>query len=195
MGCRVHEKFELGKFAAEKVYGMEPEKLNNYIVLLNIYNRAGKHKEAAEVVNALRKKGLRMVRAHTWIEINKTSQFFLSGDKSHPQSNEIYQKVDDLMLEISKHGYIPQEKHFLPDVDEKEVMLRFYHSEKLAVAFGLINSPDWSPLHLIQSHRVCNDCHSTIKMISVVTGREIVMRDSSRFHHFRDGRCSCGDYW
>ncbi|RYR21920.1 hypothetical protein Ahy_A03g015752 isoform D [Arachis hypogaea] len=34
-----------------------------------------------------------------------------------------------------------------------------------------------------------------MKMISKLTGREIIMRDITRFHHFRDGRCSCGDYW
>ncbi|CAM6118095.1 unnamed protein product [Calypogeia fissa] len=33
------------------------------------------------------------------------------------------------------------------------------------------------------------------KFISKVTGREIIARDANRFHHFKDGFCSCGDYW
>ncbi|KAK7819488.1 pentatricopeptide repeat-containing protein [Quercus suber] len=193
--CRVHENLELGKFAAEKLYGMEPEKLNNYIVLLNIYNSSGNLKEAAAVVQTLRRKGLRMLPACSWIEVKRQPYFFHSGDKSHAQTKQIYQKVDNLMLEISKHGYVPERKYLLPDVDEQEKRVLLYHSEKLAIAFGLINTPGWTPLQIVQNHRICGDCHSAIKLIAMVTGREIVVRDASRFHHFRDGSCSCGDYW
>lgn len=193
--CRVNGNLELGKFAAEKLYGMEPEKLSNYVVLLNIYNSSGKLKEAAEVIRTLRRKGLRMLPACSWIEVKKQPHVFLSGDQSHVQTKEIYRKVDRMMLEISKHGYVPEEKTLLPDVDEQEQRVLSYHSEKLAVAFGLINTSDWTPLQIVQSHRICCDCHNAIKLIAMVTGREIVVRDASRFHHFKDGMCSCGDYW
>ncbi|KAB1211592.1 hypothetical protein CJ030_MR6G013922 [Morella rubra] len=192
--CRVHENLELGKFAAEKLYGMEPEKLSNYVVLLNVYNSTGNLKEAAAVVQTLRKKGLRMLPACSWIEVKKQPHVFLSGDKSNCQTKEIYQKVDQLVLDISKHGYVLERKYSLPDVDEEE-QVSLYHSEKLAIAFGLINTPNWTPLQIVQSHRICGDCHRAIKLIAMVTGREIVLKDASRFHHFRDGRCSCGDYW
>jgi hypothetical protein len=42
---------------------------------------------------------------------------------------------------------------------------------------------------------MCKDCHNAAKLISRVTRREIVVQDKKRFHHFRDGICSCGDYW
>ncbi|KAI4319030.1 hypothetical protein MLD38_032680 [Melastoma candidum] len=193
--CRAHENVELGRLAAEKLYGMEPEKLNNYIVLLNIYNSSGKVQEAEEVVQTLQRKGLTLRYTCTWIEINNKSNAFLPGDRCHAQTEEIYEKVDSLMEEISKRGFVRQEIHLLPDVDEEEARLASYHSEKLAIAFGLINSGDWAPLQLVQSHRICNDCHSAIKLISAVTRRRIVFRDASRFHHFKDGSCSCGDYW
>lgn len=99
------------------------------------------------------------------------------------------------MLEISKHGYVREKKILLPDVDEREQRVLPYHSEKLAIAFGLINTPDWMPLQIVQSHRICCDCHNAAKLIATVTRREIVVRDSSRFHHLKDGICSCGDYW
>jgi pentatricopeptide repeat protein len=193
--CRVNENFELGKFAAEKLYGMEPDKLNNYIVLLNIYNSAGNLKEAADVVHTLKRKGLRMRPVCSWIEVKRRPHVFLSGDNRHPQRKEIYQKVDKLMLEISKHGYVPNQKTLLPDVDEQEERVRLYHSEKLAIAFGLISTPYWAPLQIVQGHRICGDCHEAIKLIARVTGREIVIRDAGRFHHFKHGHCSCEDYW
>jgi len=173
---------------------MEPEKLNNYVVLFNIYHSSGKLKEAAAVFQTLRRKGLRMLPACSWIEVKKQPYVFLCGDKIHYQTKEIYEKVDNLMLEIAKHGYVPERKYLLPDVEQGDQVL-LYHSEKLAIAFGLINTPDWTALQVVQSHRICGDCHSTIKLIALVTGREIVVKDASRFHHFRDGSCSCGDYW
>ncbi|OVA11657.1 Pentatricopeptide repeat [Macleaya cordata] len=193
--CRVHKNLELGKFAAEKLYGMEPKKLSNYVVLLNIYNSSGRLEDAAGVINTLRRRGLRMLPACSWIEIKKQPHFFVSGDKSHIQIREIYQRLDKLMLEIAKHGYAPAEKSLLSDVDEQEERILSYHSEKLAIACGLINTSDSTSLQIVQSHRICSDCHSLIKLIAMVTRREIVIRDASRFHHFKDGTCSCRDYW
>ncbi|KNA11825.1 hypothetical protein SOVF_131540 [Spinacia oleracea] len=193
--CRIHRNLELGRFAAEKLYGMGPEKLSNYVVLLNLYNSTGKLEEAASVIQALKQKGLRMLPACTWIEIKKDSHVFLSGDKSHAKTKEIYQKLNDLLVEISKHGYSPEKRNLLPDVDEKEEDMLLHHSEKLAVAFGLMNTPNYTPLQLMQSHRICHDCHNALKLISKVKSREIVLRDVSRFHHFKNGNCSCGDYW
>ncbi|CAN4077574.1 unnamed protein product [Withania somnifera] len=193
--CRVHKNFELGKLAAEKLYGMEPEKLSNYVMLLKIYNRSGKLNEAAAVVQTLKRKGLRIKPACTWIEIKKQPYVFLSGDKCHVQTKEIYQKVDELMLEISKHGYVTGKKTLLPDVDEEEQKLPHYHSEKLAIYFGLISTSSSTSLQLVQSHWICDDCHNAIKLIAMITEREIVVRDASRFHRFKNGTCSCGDYW
>ncbi|XAR59374.1 hypothetical protein NMG60_11015196 [Bertholletia excelsa] len=193
--CRVQKNLVLGKLAAEKIYGMEPEKLSNYVVLLIIYNKNGMMKEAAGVVQTLRKRGLRMLPACTWIDIKKQTHSFLSGNKNQVQKKEIYQKVDNLMEEISKHGYVSGEKFLLPDVDEQEQGMVLYHSEKLAIAFGLINTPPSTALQLVQSHRICDDCHNAVKLITTVSGREFIVRDASRFHRFKDGKCSCGDYW
>lgn len=193
--CRVHKNFVLGKYAAEKLYGMGPEKLSNYIVLLNIYTTTGKLEEAAGVLQTLRRKGLRMLPACTWIEIKKQPHVFFTGNKSHLQAKEIYDNLGEIMLKISKHGYSPKRKNLLPDVDEREESMLLHHSERLAISFGLISTPSSTPLQLVQSHRICNDCHNAIKLISMVCRREIVIRDASRFHRFKDGSCSCGDYW
>jgi hypothetical protein len=85
----------------------------------------------------------------------------------------------------------------LQDIDDehKEAVLA-QHSERLAIAFGLIATPKGSPLLIIKNLRVCGDCHLVIKLIAKIEEREIVVRDSNRFHHFSsDGVCSCGDFW
>lgn len=100
------------------------------------------------------------------------------------------------MEDIAEYGYSAEERNLLPDVDvaEKERVAR-YHSEKLAIAYGLVNTREWNPLQITQNHRICKDCHKVVEFISLVTGREIVVRDASRFHHFKQGKCSCGGYW
>ncbi|CAI0446440.1 unnamed protein product [Linum tenue] len=65
----------------------------------------------------------------------------------------------------------------------------------LAVGLGVMSSPWWKQLQVVQGHRICGDCHEAIKLISMLKRREIIVRDASRFHHFSDGHCSCGDYW
>ncbi|XP_023766698.1 pentatricopeptide repeat-containing protein At5g50390, chloroplastic [Lactuca sativa] len=193
--CRVHKNLELGKLAAEKIYGMEPEKLSNYVVLLNIYNSCGKQKEAASVFHTLKKKGLRMLPVCTWIDVKKQQHMFVSGDKKSKSHVEIVKNLKKLMLGIEKHGYVSKKNTLLPDVDEREEQMLMFHSEKLAVSFGLMNTSDSTPLHLVQSHRICDDCHLAVKLMAKLTGRVIVVRDASRFHRFENGKCSCGDYW
>lgn len=80
------------------------------------------------------------------------------------------------------------------DEEDKEDNLN-RHSEKLAIAFALMNTPPGTPIRIVKNLRVCNDCHSATKCISKIYNREIIARDRSRFHHFKDGLCSCKDFW
>ncbi|CAN1267826.1 Pentatricopeptide repeat-containing protein At5g50390, chloroplastic [Linum perenne] len=194
--CRVEKNLELGRYAAEKLYGMEPEKLHNYLVVLNIHNSSGNSKEAAGVLHTLRRKGMNILPACSWIEVRRVTHLFHFGEKSHPQSKEVHEKVGELRKQISNYGYVAGEKTVLPDVDDKDQRKSsLQHSEMLAVAFGVMNTPGWVPLQVVQAHRVCSDCHEAIKLIAMMNKREIIVRDGSRFHHFKDGHCSCGDYW
>ncbi|KAM0828447.1 hypothetical protein ACQ4PT_067545 [Festuca glaucescens] len=194
--CRINKNIQLARLAAEQLLAMEPQKVNNYIVLLNLYISSGKHDEALTVVNTLKKAGLYMGAACSWITVKKKDHRFFFNDSLNPKSSEIYRRLDTLMEEIKELGYVSEDDELLPDIlpDEQET-LKVYHSEKLAVAFGLISTSPSAPLTINQSHRLCHDCHKAIKFVSQVTKREITVRDASRFHHFKLGTCSCGDYW
>ncbi|CAN8270808.1 unnamed protein product [Cochlearia groenlandica] len=92
--------------------------------------------------------------------------------------------------------YVPDTRCVLHDIDQeaKEQAL-LYHSERLAIAYGIISTPPRKSLTIIKNLRVCADCHNFIKIMSKIIGRELIVRDNKRFHHFKDGKCSCGDYW
>ncbi|XP_059068286.1 pentatricopeptide repeat-containing protein At4g30700-like [Cryptomeria japonica] len=118
------------------------------------------------------------------------------GDKSHPQTRDIYAKLENLASEMTAAGYFPDSRHLLSDVEEEEKELFLcHHSEKLAIAFGLLNTPAGTTIRVVKNLRVCADCHTSSKYISKIVAREIIVRDANRFHHFKQGVCSCGDYW
>jgi len=132
----------------------------------------------------------------SWIEINKQVNDFPVGDGSHPQTDEIYAELEILAGQMKMEGYVPDTRFALTDLeeDQKEQII-WHHSEKLAIAFGLINTSPGTTIRVIKNLRVCGDCHSATKFISKIVEREIIVRDNNRLHHFKDGKCSCRDYW
>ncbi|KAH9289529.1 hypothetical protein KI387_033646 [Taxus chinensis] len=144
----------------------------------------------------MKDKDLKKEPGRSWIEVRNRVHSFLVEDRSHPQTVDIYAKLDDLMRQIKKVGYLPDMNFVLHDVEEEQKRHSLgHHSEKLAIAFGLISTPSGTSIRIMKNLRVCGDCHTATKFISKVVGRQIVLRDVNRFHHFKDGQCSCRDYW
>eukprot|EP01018_Ginkgo_biloba_P036720 Gb_30661 [translate_table: standard] len=194
--CRNHGNMELGKHAAECLLELEPHEDAAYVLLSNIYAAHGMWDDRAKVRKLMRDKGLRKEPGCSWIEVKKMVHAFIVEDRSHPQTQEIYAKLDELMGQMKAVGYVPDTSFVLHDVEqEKKEHNLCYHSEKLAIAFGIISIPLGTPIRVIKNLRVCGDCHTAIKFISKIAEREILVRDANRFHHFKYGLCSCGDYW
>lgn len=120
----------------------------------------------------------------------------MGGDRSHPHSAEIYNKLADLLMEMKRLGYQSESSFVFQDVEEEEKeSILLYHSEKLAVTFGILTLGSDKPILVTKNLRICGDCHEALKYITIITRREITVRDASRFHHFKDGICNCGDFW
>ncbi|KAK9938770.1 hypothetical protein M0R45_015491 [Rubus argutus] len=118
------------------------------------------------------------------------------GDISHPQLDKIYSMIRELRTKMKLAGYKPKTDLVLHNMDEEEKEDALsVHSEKLAIAFGLISTSPGTTIRIVKNLRVCNDCHEATKIISKIVEREIIVRDRSRFHHFKYGKCSCNDYW
>ncbi|CAI0449084.1 unnamed protein product [Linum tenue] len=129
-------------------------------------------------------------------EINGKLQVFQVGDKSHPRFKEIFEELESLERRLKEAGFSIDAESVLHDLDHEETEETLCnHSERIAIAYGLISTPPGTTLRIIKNLRACVNCHAAIKLISKVENREIVVRDANRFHHFKDGNCSCGDYW
>ncbi|KAG9457748.1 hypothetical protein H6P81_002256 [Aristolochia fimbriata] len=194
--CQVHSNVELGERLANKLLELEPDNAANYVILSNIYASVGKWEDVQRLRDLMVDRGLTKSPGCSWIEIKNKTHVFGAHDRSHPDSDNIYRKLEDLGDQIARAGYVPLTKFVLLDVEEAEKKrLLCSHSERLAIAYGLMNAPSRGPIRIAKNLRVCGDCHEAIKLVSLVTRRELVIRDTSRFHHFREGSCSCGDYW
>ncbi|XP_028760883.1 putative pentatricopeptide repeat-containing protein At1g68930 [Neltuma alba] len=194
--CKIHGDKERGKIAAEKLVKLEPENSGTHVLLSNIYAKEGQWEDVRSLRKMMRDENIKKLPGYSWVDIQNKTHIFGAEDWSHPQKKEIYEKLDSLLDQIKNAGYVPQTELVLVDMDEalKEKHLH-HHSERIAVAFSLVSMPIGKPIIVKKNLRVCADCHSAIKFISKVTGRIIIVRDSSRFHQFSNGWCSCGDYW
>ncbi|KAK9068936.1 hypothetical protein SSX86_013052 [Deinandra increscens subsp. villosa] len=195
-GCRVHKNIELAEEAIKHLLELDPLNDGYYIVLSNIYAEAKRWEEAANVRKLMRENGVKKTPGSSSITIEGVVHEFVAGDETHPQTDEIKERWDKLLEEMRVRGYVPNTSVVLLDIEESEkVKFLFRHSEKLAVVFGLINTANGTAIRIVKNLRVCEDCHAALKLISEIVDREIVVRDRNRFHCFKNGVCSCKDFW
>lgn len=194
--CRIYKNVELGRIAALRLFEIEPDNPGNYVLLFNILVTAKQWGEASEVRKLMRDKRIRKVPGCSWIRVNNRVHTFVVGDKSNDQSRDIYKFLDEVRVKMKLAGFYPNTEYVLQDLDgEEQEDSLCNHSEKLAVTFGILNLRGESYIRVFKNLRICGDCHNTIKFIAKFVGIQIIVRDSLRFHHFKEGLCSCRDFW
>lgn len=191
---KVHGDLELGKKAVEHLFELDPSDDSAYVLYSNVCATSRRWEDVESIrrqMGSIRKKP-----GCSWVKLKDKVSSFGMGDKSHPQSKQINEKLVELKKMITEAGYVPDTSYALQDTDEEQKEHNLWeHSERLALAFGLINTPDGSAIRVFKNLRVCGDCHSVYKLVSQIVCRRIILRDPYRFHHFSEGRCSCSDYW
>lgn len=195
--CNSHGNVELGKQVMERILELDDSHGGDYVILSNLCARAGRWKDVDFLRKLMKDKGVVKIPGCSSIEVNNVVHEFFSGDGASSVSPALHQALDKLAEKLKLAGYVPDisvVSHADMEDDDKELTLR-YHSEKLAIAFGLLKTPAGRTIRVVKNLRVCGDCHSATKFISLISGRQIILRDVQRFHHFKEGKCSCGDYW
>lgn len=194
--CKKHGEKELSLRFADHLLSLRPREPSTYILLSNVYAILQKWDSVANVRKLMVDMEIKKEGGYSWIEMGKESFMFWAGVVPHHASAEILGLLRELGMEIRKRGYMPDTSSVMHDLDEQEKVQQLsLHSERLAVAFGLLKSVPGSIIRVVKNLRVCGDCHTVLKLISEIAGREFVVRDAKRFHHFRGGKCSCGDFW
>lgn len=195
--CRIHHNLELGELSAKFILEQDSTSVGYYMLLCNFYADVGLWDKVAKIRKLMGEKGLLVDPGCSWVEAKGRIHAFLSGDESHPRMKEInavltglYDRIEAASLDLLKNG-------FRDDIEASKADIFCGHSERLAVAFGLISSTPGTPIQVTKNLYMCKSCHYIVKWISKIVRRDIIVRDTEQFHLFRDGRCSCGDerYW
>ncbi|KAF3443125.1 hypothetical protein FNV43_RR17046 [Rhamnella rubrinervis] len=191
--CRIYRKLELGEVAIANV--CHPRS-GDYVLISNIYCSLRRWDSVEGVREVMKKKGVRKKNGKSWLELMGVIHQFKAGDRSHPEMKEIHRVLEGLNHMVKLKGFNPMTDLVLMDVseEEKEENLNC-HSEKLALAYGILKTSPGIEIRISKNLRICYDCHCWIKIVSKIISRVIIVRDRVRFHHFEGGICSCGDYW
>lgn len=194
--CKIHGNIEIGKRIARLLMEMAPHDSGAYVALSNMYASLGNWEAVTGVRLMMKEMDIRKDPGCSWIELDGIIHEFLVEDDSHPKAKEIHLMLEEMSGQLCLLGYTPDTSQVLLNMeDEEKESTLIYHSEKIAIAFGLISTAPQTPLWVVKNLRICDDCHSSIKLISKIYNRKITIRDRKRFHHFENGSCSCMDYW
>ncbi|KAG2274048.1 hypothetical protein Bca52824_056603 [Brassica carinata] len=189
---------DFARRAAEEILKIDPMDEATYVLLSNMYAGAKEWANVASVRRSMKERGVKKEPGLSWIEHQGGVHYFSVGSLSHhPDIKLVNGMLEWLNMKAKRAGYVPDRKAVLHDMDGEEKDKRlWFHSERLALAFGLVRMPlSRNRILIIKNLRICSDCHSAMKVISSIVQRDLVIRDMNRFHHFHDGVCSCGDYW
>lgn len=194
--CIMHMNSTMGKRVIKKILSIEPQDPSTFILKSNLYSASGRW-QCSEIVRAeMREKGFHKIPGQSWIICQNKLHSFFARDRSHLQSKDIYSGLDILILECMKAGYTPDTSYVLHEVEEYQKKdFLFHHSAKLALTYSLLMTKPGKPIRVMKNILLCGDCHTFFKFVSIVTKREIHVRDTSGFHSFLNGKCSCNDHW
>ncbi|KAL9326407.1 hypothetical protein ACSQ67_007052 [Phaseolus vulgaris] len=194
--CRIHGHVTLGEQVIGHLIELKAQEAGDYVLLLNIYSSAGHWEKVAEVRKLMKDKAIQTTPGCSTIELKGVVHEFVVDDVSHSKNRLIHEKLDEINHQLRIAGYVVELSSELHKMDDKEKgYVLSHHSEKLAVAFGVLATPPGTTLRVASNVRICVDCHNFLKLFSGVYNRDVLLRDHNRFHHFKGGHCSCRDYW
>ncbi|KAF6171354.1 hypothetical protein GIB67_009495 [Kingdonia uniflora] len=195
--CKIHKNLQVGEKAGNRLIELSPNDHENYVMLSNLYALNEKWDRVHKVRKIMLERRISKIPGCSSIEVDGIVHEFIAGDATHSLKNKIYEMLDEMGERLKRAGYKPDTEQVLLDIDDEEVKQTSlnHHSERLAVAFGFISTSSRTTIRVVKNLRVCSDCHSTMKYLSEIYNRDIIVRDSNRYHHFKGGSCSCMDYW
>jgi len=195
---RLHGRVDIAIEASNQVIKSNQQVAAAYVTLSNTYALAGDWENAHNLRSKMKRTGVYKEPGSSWLEIKDSTYLFHAGDLSKcSQKREILSLLRELEGRMKERGHVGVTTGLVfVDVEEesKEEIVSL-HSEKLALAFGLLNTSKGITIRIMKNLRMCRDCHEAFKLISDIVEREFVVRDVNRFHHFKNGSCTCGDFW
>ncbi|PIM97721.1 hypothetical protein CDL12_29806 [Handroanthus impetiginosus] len=190
--CCKHGNVKLAIHAGEKLLELVPDNGFTQKLVLQLYDLCGIPKDSLKIKRPrIRKVPIEPVSL-SLIEDKNVVHTFVTGDPGQLDGKSLHSWRESIELNTKASKY----HDMLSFQEEGTEETAGVHSEKLALAFALIKSPQTSQtIRIVKNLRMCDNCHRFAKMVSKIHGCEMYISDSKCIHHFKHGTCSCGDYW
>ncbi|KAK8925980.1 Pentatricopeptide repeat-containing protein [Platanthera zijinensis] len=184
--CEINGRdIEIAESAYRELQKMGSVNAGDCVMLSKLYLDLRRWEEAADTRIEIVNRGLLQVPGFSKVEVKRKIYTFFSHDKSYSESAEVEEMIYQMEWQLRFEGFGTERMKI---VEGK--------SQKIAIAFALLNTrSSVSAIRIFTNLRMCGDCHEYIALISKIFGREIIVRDRGRFHHFGHGSCSCGNCW
>lgn len=193
---KVNNDIVSAEFAARHIASLEHDNTGCYVLLANMYAEARRWQDVLRIRSIMENEGLEKTISCSVVEENGITHRFINHDRSHDEIYKIYDVLDILSKQIGEDIYADSLTKFSPPkLIKKRAKSPANHSVRLAICLALISTTIGHPVLIRNNTRICEACHNAAKKMSKITRRELIMRDPKLFHHFKDGYCSCGDYW
>ncbi|KAL4327939.1 Pentatricopeptide repeat-containing protein [Arachis hypogaea] len=139
--CKVHKNVNLAEWAAKQFLSLESKKCGYNVLVSNIYAASNRWENVADIKRAIKDAEIHKEPGFNSIEVHGTIHEFVTGDREHPETPKIYEMIAEMREKLEHAGYTPNVSVVLKNIDmeEKESVVN-YHSEKLAMAYGLIST-------------------------------------------------------
>eukprot|EP01119_Soliformovum_irregulare_P025830 TRINITY_DN9663_c0_g1_i1.p1 TRINITY_DN9663_c0_g1~~TRINITY_DN9663_c0_g1_i1.p1 ORF type:complete len:759 (+),score=149.07 TRINITY_DN9663_c0_g1_i1:60-2336(+) len=192
-GCRIHGDVS----RAERIFreclqmdGRKEDHMGSYLLMKSIYEDAQLKLEALRIRVEMEYKGFGVKEGSSWIDVNNERMVFNRG-KHTPETLNMWHQI---AARLASAGFKVDTKWNYRN-NEDALRRMNEHVEKIALAYGMTHLPHEELIVIGKDTATCKDCHAVFKAVSKEFNREIRLKDLRGHHHFKNGRCSCGDRW
>uniref|UniRef100_A0A0D9VKL5 Pentatricopeptide repeat-containing protein n=1 Tax=Leersia perrieri TaxID=77586 RepID=A0A0D9VKL5_9ORYZ len=98
--CQSHGNVEMAEVAARKLAETEPGHGSSYVLLSNTYARAGQWEDLKRTRRKMEEHGVMKKPGLSWIELDGHVHSFVTADKLHTESEDIYWMLEDLSANL-----------------------------------------------------------------------------------------------
>ncbi|CAD6220738.1 unnamed protein product [Miscanthus lutarioriparius] len=155
--CKRNAGLELSEAMAKLALDVPDDAVSGvYVLLSRVYASAQRWNDVGMIRQLMSEEGFKKEPGFSSIEMDGSVHQFVAGDTSHPQSEEIYEKLDEIQQRLTSAGYKPDlsEAPMVADIDRTKGATLRLHSERLAISFGLLNATPGAPIRILKNLRV-----------------------------------------
>jgi pentatricopeptide repeat protein len=191
-GCKKHKDAKRGQKMLQYLRG-KSARTAAHILVANTYATIGDMEQRELIRSWMNEEQMTKIPGKSYVKIGDEFMSFVVEDNMPDDAIQVLDSLRAILEE--KYGYSPRLDCILKPLEtyEEKAHHLWRHSEKIALGVALARTE--GDIDITKNLRMCLDCHDAAKLISLETNRKILIYDTFRGHIFKDGKCSCNDYY